>query len=143
VNQLGEVQPIGGVNEKIEGFYAVCKARGLSGEQGVIIPRDNIRNLMLKPEVVRAVRDGRFHVWAVANVEQGIELLTGIAAGKLRKDGKYPPGTMFRMVTDALDAMTKRAMEVNRAALRDGAVPMSSQPVVEKDDLPRRRVRRR
>ena len=123
VNQLGDVQAIGGVNEKIEGFYAVCKQRGLTGDQGVIIPRDNLRNLMLKPEVVDAVRDGRFHVYAVSSVEQGIELLTGVPAGRLHKDGSYAPGTLFRRVTDTLEAMTKRAIEVNRAAQRDGAAP--------------------
>ncbi len=124
VNQLGEVQAIGGVNEKIEGFYAVCKARGLTGEQGVIIPRDNVRNLMLKPEVVSAVSAGDFHIFAVSSIEQGIELLTGLPSGKLRKDGTYPDDTMFRKVTDALAAMTKRAMEVNRGA-RDGVAPTS------------------
>ena len=124
VNQLGEVQAIGGVNEKIEGFYAVCKARGLTGEQGVMIPKDNVRNLMLKPEVVSAVRAGKFRIFAVSSIEQGIELLTDLPAGRLRKDGTYPKGTMFRKVTDALAAMTKRAMEVNRGA-RDGVAPTS------------------
>lgn len=127
VNQLGEVQAIGGVNEKIEGFFAVCKAIGLDGEQGVMIPRDNLRNLMLKPEVVQAVKDGRFHVYAVSTIDEGIELLTGKPAGKLRPDGVYPPGSVFRAVTDALEAMTKRAMEVNRGA-RDGVAPTSVSP---------------
>src|SRR3989304_4119427 len=72
VNQRGEIQPIGGVNEKIEGFYAVCKAKGLTSEQGVVIPKANVRNLMLRQEVLGAVRDGRFHVWAVAQVDGGI-----------------------------------------------------------------------
>jgi hypothetical protein len=119
VNQLGQVQAIGGVNEKIEGFYAVCKTRGLTGEQGVMIPKDNLRNLMLKPEVVEAVRAGKFHIWAVSSVDQGIELLTGVPAGKLRKDDTYPEGTIYRKVTDALEAMTRRAVEVNRAAQRE------------------------
>ena len=122
VNQLGEVQAIGGANEKIEGFYAVCKARGLTGDQGVMIPKDNIRNLMLKPEVVSAIREERFHLYAVATIEQGIELLTGLVAGKLRKDGTYRDGTMFRKVTDALESMTNRAMEVNRGG-RDAVAP--------------------
>ncbi len=124
VNQLGEIQAIGGVNEKIEGFYAVCKSRGLTGEQGVMIPHDNLRNLMLKPEVVDAVARGQFHVFAVSTIEQGIEILTGLAAGRLRKDGTYADGTVFRKVTNALEAMTKRAIEVNRAASqRDGVGP--------------------
>ena len=121
VNQLGEVQAIGGVNEKIEGFYAVCKARGLTGDQGVMIPNDNVHNLMLKPEVVEAVQRGAFHIFAVSTIEQGIELLTDVPAGRLRKDGTYPDGTMFRKVTDALAAMTKRAMEVNRGSRGDVA----------------------
>ncbi len=119
VNQLGTVQAIGGVNEKIEGFFAVCKTRGLTGEQGVMIPKDNLRNLMLKPEVVRAVKDGKFHIWAVSTIDQGIELLTGVAAGKLRKDDTSPEGTIYRTVTDALEVMTRRGVEVNRAAQRE------------------------
>jgi predicted ATP-dependent protease len=142
VNQLGEVQAIGGVNEKIEGFYAVCKAIGLDGEQGVMIPRDNLRNLMLKPEVVQAVKDGKFHIWAVSTIEEGIELLTGVPAGKLRKDDTYPEGTVFRKVTDALEAMTKRAMEVNRGS-RDGVAPTSVSPNgAGRDRAPARRGRR-
>jgi lon-related putative ATP-dependent protease len=128
VNQLGEVQAIGGVNEKVEGFYAVCKAKGLTGEQGVIIPRDNIRNLMLKPEVVDAIRSGNFHVWGVATIEQGIELLTGLPAGKVRKDGTYPEGTLFRLVTDKMEALTRRAIEVNRAAQVELTRPAAIRP---------------
>jgi predicted ATP-dependent protease len=128
VNQLGEVQAIGGVNEKIEGFYAVCKARGLTGTQGVIIPRDNVRNLMLRPDVAQAIERGEFHVYAVRSVNQGIELLTGMAAGRRRKNGAYPPGTFFRTVTDCLTEMTRRAIEVNRAAQRDGVAPTTVSP---------------
>ncbi len=129
VNQLGQVQAIGGVNEKVEGFFAVCKARGLTGDQGVMIPRDNIRNLMLKPEVVRAIKDGKFRVWAVSSVDQGIELLTGMPAGRVRKDGTYPEGTFYRKVTDALNAMTRRAIEVNRAAQRELVGPTTPSAV--------------
>ncbi len=125
VNQHGQVQAIGGVNEKVEGFFAVCKAKGLTGEQGVMIPRDNVRNLMLKPEVVRAVKTGRFHVWAVDRIDQGIELLTGMPAGKARRDGSYPDGTVFRKVTNMLEELTKRAIEVNRGA-RDAVAPTSA-----------------
>jgi lon-related putative ATP-dependent protease len=136
VNQLGEVQAIGGVNEKIEGFYAVCKAKGLTGDQGVMIPRDNIRNLMLKPEVVEAVKAGRFHIYAVSTIDEGVERLTGLPAGRLRKDETYGPGTMYRKVTDALEAMTKRAMEVNRGS-RDAVAPTS----VSTNGTPRRQKR--
>ena len=145
VNQLGEVQAIGGVNEKVEGFYAVCKAKGLTGEQGVIIPRDNIRNLMLKPEVVDAIRKGDFHVWGVASIEQGIELLTGLPAGKARKDGQYAEGTVFRRVTDALEAMTRRAIEVNRAAQVELTKPAAEAPplAAKRASRPKARARRR
>ena len=84
VNQKGEMQPIGGVNEKIEGFYHACKVKGLTGRQGVIIPRANVENLMLKEEVAQAVAEGRFHVWAVDRVDEGIEILTGVPAGRAR-----------------------------------------------------------
>jgi lon-related putative ATP-dependent protease len=91
VNQLGEVQPIGGVNEKIEGIFRVCSARGLTGEEGVLIPRSNVKNLMLGSEVVDAVRAGRFHVYAVSTIDEGIEVLTGLPAGRRRKDGSWTP----------------------------------------------------
>ncbi len=132
VNQLGQVQAIGGVNEKIEGFFAVCKARGFNGDQGVMIPKDNIRNLMLKPEVVRAVKDGKFHIWAVSTIDQGIELLTGVPAGKLRKDDTYPEGTIFRKVISALETMTRRAIEVNRAAQRELVGQITAAPAAVK-----------
>ena len=102
VNQLGKVQPIGGVNYKIEGFYAVCKAKGLTGEQGVMIPETNVRHLMLKEEVVEAVRAGRFHIWSVATIDQGIEILTGVPAGERGEDGRYPEGTINCLVDKRL-----------------------------------------
>ncbi|MEF2229505.1 MAG: AAA family ATPase [Pseudodesulfovibrio sp.] len=91
VNQYGEVQPIGGVNEKIEGFFLCCKHAGLTGGQGVMIPDANVRDLMLRDEVVEAVTAGTFHVWAVKTIDEGIEILTGVEAGERRKDGTYPP----------------------------------------------------
>ncbi len=124
---MGTVQAIGGVNEKIEGFFDLCAARGLTGQQGVMIPKDNVHNLMLKQEVVDAIKAGQFHVYAVSRIEQGIELLTGLPAGKLRKDGTYPDGTFFRKVTDCLDAMTRRAIEVNRAAQRELVAPTTTE----------------
>ena len=95
VNQKGEIQPIGGVNEKIEGFFKVCKAKGLTGEQGVMIPCQNVGNLMLPEEIVDAVREGKFHIYAVATVEEGIETLTGAVAGVRGKDGGFPEGSVF------------------------------------------------
>jgi predicted ATP-dependent protease len=94
VNQRGEIQPIGGVNEKIEGFYLTCKAKGLTGGQGVIIPRQNVRNLMLRREVIDAVRAGRFHVWTARTIDEGIEILTGVPAGTADADGNYPANSV-------------------------------------------------
>ena len=97
LNQKGDVQPIGGVNEKIEGFFDVCRSRGLTGKQGVVIPIQNVKDLMLREDVVQAVEDGKFHIWAIERVEEGIEILTGIKAGK--QTGKnYEANTMFGLV---------------------------------------------
>lgn len=95
VNQRGQVQPIGGVNEKIEGFFEVCRQHGLTGEQGVVIPARNAQNLMLNQQVVQAVGDGEFHVWAVETVEEGIKILTGMPAGERQEDGAFPDDTVF------------------------------------------------
>ena len=94
VNQTGHVQAIGGVNEKIEGFFDLCAARGLTGSQGVLIPASNVKNLMLRPDVVTAVRDGKFHVIPVETIDQGIEVLTGRKAGTRQPDGSFPEGTI-------------------------------------------------
>jgi lon-related putative ATP-dependent protease len=102
VNQLGKVQPIGGVNYKIEGFFAVCKAQGLTGDQGVMIPRSNLHNLMLKDEVVEAVKEGKFNIWSVTTIDQGIEILTGMPAGERQPDGSYPAGTINYKVDSRL-----------------------------------------
>jgi lon-related putative ATP-dependent protease len=102
VDQHGEVQAVGGVNRKIEGFYATCKSQGLTGRQGVVIPAANVRNLMLDDEVVAAVREGRFHVWAVRTIDEGIELLTDRPAGRRRADGSYPEGTVHALVAARL-----------------------------------------
>jgi len=107
INQRGQLQPIGGVNQKIEGFFDICQARGLDGSHGVIIPRGNLHNLMLRHEVVEAVRRGRFHVWAAATVDEGMELLTGVRAGRPGRKGVYPPGTLNRLVADRLRRMAE------------------------------------
>lgn len=106
VNQWGEIQPIGGVNEKIEGFFAICQALGLTGEQGVIIPHQNVKNLMLRREVVEAVEKGMFHIWRVRTIEEGIEILTGIEAGTYSREGSYPNGTLFAAVNKRLVQMS-------------------------------------
>lgn len=102
VNQNGEIQPIGGVTEKIEGFFGVCQARGLTGEQGVIIPVQNVDNLMVGHEVVEAVKQGLFRIYAISRVEEGIEILTGLPAGEIQADGSYPPGTLFYLADQKL-----------------------------------------
>lgn len=102
VNQNGEIQPIGGVTEKIEGFFAACKIKGLTGEQGVIIPYQNVDNLMLRHEIVEAVQEGKFHIYAVRTVEEGISILTGVPAGERGADGKYPENTVFYLVDKKL-----------------------------------------
>ncbi|MCK4536826.1 MAG: Lon protease family protein, partial [Desulfuromonadales bacterium] len=109
VNQHGQVQPIGGVNKKIEGYYAVCKAMGLTGKQGVIIPEANRKNLMLKPEIIAAVQQGDFHIWSVATVDQGIEILTGTPAGEVQEDGTWTEGSVNARVDKRLREMTEIA----------------------------------
>jgi len=107
VNQRGEVQAIGGVNEKIEGFYELCKAKGLKGDEGVMIPKSNAQDLMLKEEVVKAVAEGRFHIYPVSNIDEGIEILTGIKAGGRGKDGRFEPNTVNYKVDQRLREMAE------------------------------------
>lgn len=107
VNQHGQVQPIGGVNYKIEGFYEVCRAKGLTGDQGVIIPKLNERNLMLSDEVETAVREGKFSIWSVEHVDEGIEILTGVPAGNPDAVGAYPEGSINFLVNRKFDAMVQ------------------------------------
>lgn len=123
VDQKGEIQPVGGLNEKIEGFYYVCKARGLTGRQGVVIPHRNVRNLMLQDEVTAAVREGRFHVWAVRTVDEGIEILTGREAGAPDEAGRYPPGSVNDRVAARLAEMARRYQESRRAEERPEGGP--------------------
>ena len=111
VNQRGEIQPIGGVNEKIEGYFDLCRLKGLTGEQGVMIPSRNLPQLMLRKEVVEAVREGRFHVWAVATIEEGLEVLTGLSAETMATDGTYPPESVLGRADARL---TRLAEEVSR-----------------------------
>jgi predicted ATP-dependent protease len=108
VNQKGEIQPIGGVNQKIEGFFKICQARGLSGDQGVLIPHQNLRNLMLREEVVEAVRQGQFHIYSARTIDEGIEVLTGVSAGKKRADDTYPKRTINYLVDKRLREMAER-----------------------------------
>ena len=107
VNQKGEVQPIGGVNEKIEGYYEICKAKGLNGRHGVIIPQTNVRNLMLKQEVLDAVKAGKFHIYPVSTIEEGIEVLTGVPAGKELPAGGYEEKSIYGLVDKRLREMAE------------------------------------
>lgn len=111
VNQKGEIQAIGGVNEKIEGFFEVCKKKGLNGEQGVLIPYSNIQDLMLRKEVVEAVDRGEFNVWAVKTINEGLEILTGITAGERDDNNRYPEGSINARVDDKLLELAKGLKE--------------------------------
>jgi lon-related putative ATP-dependent protease len=113
MDQNGAVQPIGGVNEKIEGFFDLCRLRGLDGTHGVLIPRRNLRNLMLKDEVADAVREGAFRIFEIDRVEEGIEVLMGIPAGEMAPDGRYPEGTLYRRAADRLQELREAVKEKN------------------------------
>ncbi|HLG73052.1 MAG TPA: ATP-binding protein, partial [Chloroflexota bacterium] len=115
INQLGEVQAIGGVTRKVEGFYDLCAMRGLTGQQGVIVPASNVVNLMLREDVVDAVRDGRFHIWAVQTVDEALALLTGEPAGSRGEDGRWEPGTVNAQVDEKLRAFADRLKDFGRA----------------------------
>jgi lon-related putative ATP-dependent protease len=129
VSQRGEAQPIGGVNWKIEGFYKVCRARGLDGTQGVIIPKANVQDLMLKKEVVNAVQAGEFHVWAMGTVDEALELMTGLPAGRRQPDGTWEPDTVNFKVDQKLRQMMELARELMKGeeeAGKKAAPPPSS-----------------
>jgi predicted ATP-dependent protease len=111
INQQGDIQAIGGVNEKIEGFFDVCRIKGLTGTQGVMIPESNVEDLMLREDVLDAVAAGQFHIWPVAKVEQGIDLLTGVAAGSKNGEGSFEPGTVLALMDERLREMAKTLKE--------------------------------
>ncbi|MBI4203072.1 MAG: AAA family ATPase [Chloroflexi bacterium] len=114
VNQFGRVQAIGGATHKVEGFYDTCKAKGLTGEQGVIIPQANVKNLMLRDDVVQAVAEGKFHIWAAGTIEQGMEILTGLPMGEADDTGAYPKGAINHTIVKNLDRMAEKARELAR-----------------------------
>ena len=109
VNQKGEIQAIGGVTYKIEGFFDLCKKRGLTGTQGVIIPASNVKDLVLKDEVVQAVKDGMFHIYPIFEIDEGIELLMGLPAGKKNQTGNFPANSVHGKVMKKLKAFDQRA----------------------------------
>ncbi len=114
VNQLGQVQPIGGVNEKIEGFFDICEKRGLTGDQGVLIPKANIKHLMLRQDVIDSVAAGKFHIYPVKNIDEGIRILTGIEAGEINEDGTYPENSINALVNAKLEKMARRLTEFGK-----------------------------
>lgn len=126
INQMGEIQPIGGVNEKIEGFFDTCKAAGLSGQQGVLIPRRNVRNLMLRPEVIEAVSKGQFRIYAISHIDEAMELLTGLAAGTRSGDGAFEDGSV--------NANVEMRLRDFAHALRDFIKPPDMDQMIDPDE---------
>jgi predicted ATP-dependent protease len=122
VNQHGQVQPIGGVNEKIEGFFDTCKAKGLNGEQGVLIPVSNVKHLMLRKDVIEATKEGKFHIYPVESIDQGIEILTGVSAGAADDKGEYPENSVNGKVRSRLALLAEKQRkfrESQNAAMRE------------------------
>jgi predicted ATP-dependent protease len=116
VNQHGQIQPIGGVNEKIEGFFDTCKLKGLIGEQGVLIPAANVEHLLLRQDVIDAVKEGRFHVYTVRTIDEGIEILTGLQAGKADEQGRYPDESLNGKVYARLDKLAEKQRKFSKGA---------------------------
>jgi len=123
VNQKGEIQPIGGINQKIEGFFEVCRAKGLTGDQGILMPAKNLKHLMLRDEVIEAVKNGQFHIWAVNTIDEGISILTGIEAGQRKEDGTYPENTINFKVDKCLREMASK-LKFYTVVSRDGEQSM-------------------
>jgi predicted ATP-dependent protease len=117
VNQYGRVQAIGGVNEKIEGFFDICRQSGLSGDQGVLIPDSNVQHLMLRQDVVDAVAGGKFRIYPVSTIDQGIELLTGVPAGERGPDGRFPKDSINGRVEARLAAFAEAARRFGRGPM--------------------------
>jgi lon-related putative ATP-dependent protease len=141
VNQLGQVQAIGGVNEKIEGFYDVCRARGLTGDQGVLIPEANVKNLMLREDVREAVAEGNFQIFPISHVDDGIEILTGIPAGEPDEEGNYPEGTLNAIIVERLENVAKTARRFGAPVREKEEVEIirhapEPEPDLPPDDIP-------
>ena len=111
VNQAGDVQAIGGGTYKIEGFYDVCNASGLTGSQRVMVPKDNLKSLMMGDEIVQPATIGNFHIYAVATIDEGLDVLAGVAAGERQEDGSFPEGTVYHAVESQLDEFRKKARD--------------------------------
>jgi lon-related putative ATP-dependent protease len=119
INQKGEVQAIGGVNEKIEGFFEVCKIHKLTGKQGVLIPESNVKNLMLNDEVIKAVKQKKFNIWAVSKIEDGIRLLTGVPAGQMHKDGSFTKDSIFAKVQEQITEFSRKSRRFGKSLDKD------------------------
>ena len=119
INQHGQIQAIGGVNEKIEGFFDICKERGLTGDQGVLIPQANVKHLMLRQEVLDAVDEGQFHIYPIETVEEGMETLTGASIGEKDEEGNYPEGTINQRIVARLEEMAETQRRFNRPPSKD------------------------
>ncbi|MDD3927333.1 MAG: ATP-binding protein, partial [bacterium] len=136
VNQKGEIQPIGGVNQKIEGFFDVCRLRGLTGGQGIMIPHQNVKHLMLRNDVIEAVKNGKFHIYPVRSIDEGIEILTGMEAGIKDENGKYPEKSIFgivdRKIAQFADIMRIYGGGEERAAGKAGRMGMAAEGIDEK-----------
>ena len=128
VNQFGQIQAIGGATHKIEGFFAICKAQGLTGKQGVMIPPTNVPTLMLNDEVIEAVRNGQFSIWQVRTIDEGIEILTGVPAGVRDEHGNFPAGSVHQLVEARLREFAETAMSFSRE-MADGTVPAGPRPI--------------
>jgi hypothetical protein len=134
VNQHGDIQPIGGATPKIEGFFELCQTRGLTGDQGVIIPAQNVRHLMLRPEVVEAVREARFHIYAIHSIDEGIAILTGLTAGEPDQEGNYAEGTVYHAVVQQIKKAaqkTKKKKEKDEENNETNASDVSESPTPE------------
>ena len=128
VNQKGEVQAIGGVNEKIEGFFEVCKVKGITGRQGVIIPESNVRNLMLKDEIIEAVKADKFTIWTATSIDEGIEILTGVKAGTRHKDGSFEKATIHDLVDRELRKLSETWVSFAQSQGIKGAIMKGRKP---------------
>ena len=122
VNQKGEVQAIGGLNEKIEGFFEICRLKGLDGKQGVLIPASNVRNLMLREDIVEAVRKRKFHIYPVDTIEDGIEVLSGVKAGRLLEDGSFEPDSINYRVQQHLTGLAEKMRDFAKGVEKANSV---------------------
>ena len=137
VDQHGRVQAIGGVNEKIEGFFDVCRDAGLTGDEGVLVPASNVKHLMLRQDVVDAASRGLFHVWPIATVDEAIELLTGVPAGERDASGRYPEGTVNRRADDRLATFAEKARSFARGNAGAAVSEVARAVEVAKDPEPK------